>query len=372
MRIGIDARMYGASNSGLGRYVEQLILHLSTVQDEHEYVVFLTADKFETFVLPNTQWKKVLADVPWYGMREQMELPRIIKKAHADLMHFPHWNVPLLYRGPFVLTLHDLIMFHFSRKEATTHGPLVYFIKDRVHRLLVRSSARRARSIFATSEFTKQDIVETLHIAPEKIIVTYQAPFQNKQVSMHNTQSVLETYHVTKPYILYVGNAYPHKNLEQLIVAFQNMNKESDGMYQLVLVGKTSQWYTVLEDVAGFDANIVFTGFVPDDALNELYDHATLYVFPSLYEGFGLPPLEAMMHGVPVISSHASCMPEILGEGALYFDPESVDDIARALTEGTRNEDIRYTLRQNAKEELKRYSWERLARQTREVYLRTR
>jgi glycosyltransferase involved in cell wall biosynthesis len=371
MRIGIDARMYGSNHSGLGRYVEQLVLHLGAVHDEHEFVVFVSADAFESFTPPHIQWKKVLADVPWYGVREQVELPRLFRKEHVDLMHFPHWNVPVLYRGPFVLTIHDLIMFHFSRKEATTHSPLVYAIKDRVHRMLVRSSARRARHIIATSEFTKQDIVDTLGVAPQKISVTYQAPFQRVHESTHNTRSVLDTYNVTKPYILYVGNAYPHKNLEQLTDAWGIFSKEYPE-YQLVLVGKQSVFYKRVEHHvlrAGY-TNIVCTGFVPDDALNELYDHAMLYVFPSLYEGFGLPPLEAMTHRVPVISSSASCMPEVLGLGALYFDPENVSDIVRALTEGTQNEDIRYTLRQNAKEELKRYSWEHLARQTREIYRR--
>lgn len=371
MRIGIDARMYSATNSGLGRYVEQLILHLGAEQDEHEYVVFLRQEMFATFVVPNSQWKKVCADIAWYGIREQLFLPRIIAREHIDLMHFPHWNVPWLYRKPFVLTIHDLIMFHFSRKDATTHGPLMYAFKDWVHRVLVRSCARRARHIFATSEFTKQDIVDTLHIDPKKITVTYQAPFSSEHIARADQDDVLTYHGISRPYVLTVGNAYPHKNLERLTDAWGRFVQDYPE-YQLVLVGKPSPFFDRVEEHvhAKHYPRIVFTGFVSDEELAVLYDQAHLYAFPSQYEGFGLPPLEAMTHGVPVISSSASCLPEVLGSAAMYFDPESVDDMVRALTEGARNEELRYALRQNAKDELKRYSWNRLAAQTRAIYLR--
>ncbi len=363
--------MYGPSHSGLGRYVEQLIEQLKEIDTINEHVIFLKKEMYDTFELPNAKWKKVLADISWYGVEEQIKMPVIIKKEHVDLMHFPHWNIPLLYRGPFVVTIHDLIMFHFSRMDATTHGRLVYWIKDMLHRFVVRSAAKRAKHIFATSEFTKQDIADTLYVDAKKISVTYQAPFLNKQLSISNKQSVLETCSITKPYVLYVGNAYPHKNLERLITGFQQVNKQWGDTHQLVLVGKKSVWYEKLEDAVGFDSSIVFTGFVSDPELNVLYEHASLYAFPSLYEGFGLPPLEAMTHNIPVVSSSASCMPEVLGDAALYFDPESTDDIARTLDEVVRNEEIRYTLQQNAKHELTRYSSKKLASQTLDAYMET-
>ncbi len=368
MKIGIDARMYGPRHSGLGRYVEQLIEQLKDIDTDNEYVIFLKHDTFDLFVLPSAKWKKVLADVHWYGVEEQLKMPRIIKKEQVDLMHFPHWNIPLMYRGPFVVTIHDLIMFHYVRKDATTHGPVVFWIKDMLHRFVVHSAAKRAKHIFATSEFTKHDIVKTLNVDEQKINVTYQAPFSDHRESTINNNAVLQKNIIGSPYVLYVGNAYPHKNLTRLIAAFKKVNTKMDDTHQLVLVGKKSKWYSVLEDSVGFDSSIVFTGFVTDEELNELYEHAVLYAFPSLYEGFGLPPLEAMMHGIPVVSSNASCMPEVLGSAALYFDPESVEDMARVIGIGLSHEDIRYTLQQQAKEELKKYSWKHLGEKTLRIY----
>jgi glycosyltransferase involved in cell wall biosynthesis len=368
MKIGIDARMYGPSHSGLGRYVQQLVEQLKMIDDENEYVIFLKREQFDSFSTPNSKWKKVLADVHWYTVGEQILFPKIIKKEHVDLMHFPHWNVPLLYRKKFVVTIHDLIMFHFSRREATTHGPVIYFLKDMAHRFILKSASRRAKHIFATSEFTKNDIVETLKVDSEKISVTYQASSQNTECQMSDV-NVLKKFNIAKPYVLYVGNAYPHKNLGKLVSAWKLFSKENFAC-QLVLAGKDSSFFQSIKvDVLAKECDdVIFTGFVTDKELNELYDSAHLYVFPSLYEGFGLPPLEAIQHNVPVISSNASCMPEVLGTGALYFDPENIEDIVHALEEGTKNEEIRYTLRQNAKHELKKYSWEKLAAQTHAEY----
>lgn len=363
--------MYGPAQSGLGRYVEQLITQLTHVDTSHEYVIFLKQAAYDSFVLPSEKWKKVLADIHWYTVEEQILMPGIINREEIDLMHFPHWNVPVLYRKPFVLTIHDLIMFHHKRQEATTHGPLLYFLKDFAHRYIVRSAAKRARHIFATSEFTKQDVIRTLSIDKKKISVTYQAPYQNSEfrhaclpAGIQNSELVLKKFNIASPYVLYVGNAYPHKNLKRLIDAFRQAKLRWSNSYQLVLAGKESSCYNKLKSHIGVDPNVVVTGYVTDSELSSLYKNATLYAFPSLYEGFGLPPLEAMTHNVPVVASSASCLPEVLGEAALYFDPEDIGDIAHALDQGVRNEDIRYNLRKNAKDELARYSWGQLAKQT--------
>jgi len=362
MRIGIDARMYGPRHSGIGRYVEQLIAHLAQIESEHEFVIFLKKESFDSFSVPNNRWKKVLADVHWYGAAEQMKMPGIIKKEQVDLMHFPHWNVPVFYHGPFVVTIHDLIMFHHARRDASTHNAFVYVVKDRLHRWLVRYVAKKAKHIFATSEFTKKDIVETLGVDERNISVTYQAPLiiNNKQLTINNLS---QKFHIDSPYVLYVGNAYPHKNLETLIDAWKMFSRDNPE-YQLVLAGKESPWYEKLKGKARGTGSIIFTGYVTDEELSALYKKAHLYVFPSLYEGFGLPPLEAMTYNIPVISSSSSCLPEVLGNAALYFDATDAEDIVRALEEGTENEDLRYVLQENAKEELARYSWETLAKQT--------
>lgn len=382
MRVGIDARMYGSFHSGLGRYVEQLIRQLKEIDSKNEYVIFLKSEAFYSFELPDEKWKKVLVDVHWYGFEEQFKMLGIIKNENVDLMHFPHWNVPFFYRKPFVVTIHDLIMFHFSRREATTHGPLVYFLKDRLHRIIVSSVIRRARHIFATSEFTKQDIINTFNSELKKISVIYQEASLfhcDDQKSMIEC-AVLSEYNISKPYVLYVGNAYPHKNLERLIKSWKIV-EESYPEFQLVLVGRESSFYKKIKILAERQYNfsdslkkgtehksIIFTGYVDNSKLNDLYNNAHLFVFPSLYEGFGLPPLEAMVNNVPVVSSNASCLPEVLGDGALYFDPRDINDMARVIEQGIGSEEIRFTMRKNAKEELRRYSWRHAVEKILQMY----
>ncbi|HAZ28738.1 MAG TPA: hypothetical protein DCY48_03115 [Candidatus Magasanikbacteria bacterium] len=378
MIIGIDARMLGFGY-GLGRYVQQLILHLIRLQTTNTYVLFVQRSdalvesgmQQEMRNAPNV--RIVFADIPWYGWKEQYALIPLLKKERVDLMHFPHWNIPLLCRGPFVMTIHDLTMFHYPRPEATTWGPIMYWVKDHAHRAVMKSAAHRAAHIFVTSEYTKQDIHATLHVPEQKMTVTYQAPYTICRPDEQENQHILfDRYGIHEPYILYVGAAYPHKNLETLMRAWKIYTETYDTHYDLVLAGKENYFYTRLKQsalVSGLARQPIFTGLVSDHDLAVLYHHANLFVFPSLYEGFGLPPLEALVHGVPVIASERSSLPEVLGEAAVYVDPESPEDIAARMNEVLRNEDIRSLLRENAKHELARYSWDTLARQTAQQYL---
>src|SRR3989338_812873 len=362
MRIGIDARMIG-KGFGLARYIEQLILHLQIQDTENEYIIFLKRDNFDTFEPTNSNFKKVLADISWYSFEEQLKFPWIIRKAKVDVMHFPHFNVPVVYSGPYIVTIHDLIMFHYPRQEASTHGPFVYWVKDFVHRLVVRSASRRAKHIFVTSEFTKCDVHETLGVAMEKMTVTYQAPFANAAPSNVGTSFILSTYKITKPYLLYVGAAYPHKNLDGLLEAWKLFQEKYGTAYQLLLVGKENFFYNKLKQkIEKESIDVIYTGFVPDDELSNLYKNSTLYVFPSLYEGFGLPPLEAMIHAAPVVSSNASCLPEVLQDAALYFDPHKSEEMADTIYKGITEDPTRLKLQENAQKLLPKYSWDTLAK----------
>jgi len=168
-----------------------------------------------------------------------------------------------------------------------------------------------------------------------------------------------------KPYLLYVGNAYPHKNLENLILAFRKIKQDNFDL-QLVLVGGDDYFYKKLKKN---NNDVIFTGFIKDEDLNVLYNNAALYVFPSLYEGFGLPPLEAMKRGVPVASSNATCLPEVLGDAAIYFNPLDVDDMAEKIKKALLDEGLRKNLIQKGFEQIKKYSWQKMARETLEVYL---
>ncbi len=384
MRIGIDARMLG-QGFGLARYVQQLVMHLHEIDQDNEYVLFLRDENWDEFVPTNPTWTRVKANIQWYSLAEQIRFPSIIKNEKVELMHFPHWNVPLLYGGDFVLTIHDLIMYHYPRPEATTLGPLLYWVKDRVHRLVLGSAAKRANKIFVTSHFTKQDVHKTLGVKNEKMVVTYQAPFERKILDTGKWGRVQQQYGIKKPYVLYVGSAYPHKNLEGLLDAWKMFKEADEQDHQLVLVGKESPFYkrlfeeeqktenkkaTTHSDHGATESysNINHTGFVFDDDLSLLYEEAALYVFPSLYEGFGLPPLEAMSHGVPVVSSNRSCLPEVLGNAPLYVDPENPAQFAEAIERGLSDENIRHDLGLASRELLQRYSWKRLAQQTLQSY----
>ncbi len=370
MRIGIDARMLG-KGFGLARYVEQLVLHLEKIDTQNEYVLFLKRDNWNLFEAQNKNFKKVLADIAWYSFAEQLKFPKVIRKEKLDLMHFPHFNVPLLYRGPYVVTIHDLIMFHYPRQEASTHGPLVYWVKDFVHRFVVRVGLRRAKHVLVTSEFTKHDVYKTLHVPMNTMTVTYQAPFEGEKNQIVESKTLLKKYIITKPYLLYVGAAYPHKNLEGLVQAWKIFQKKYGTEYQLVLVGKENFFYTKLKNtLLKEDSDLVYTGFVPDDELSILYKNAELYVFPSLYEGFGLPPLEAMTHGIRVASSKRSCLPEVLGDAALYFDPENFVEMADVFYSALKDPQIRLELAQNASKLLPNYSWDTLAKETLDCYTR--
>ncbi|MCB9798405.1 glycosyltransferase family 4 protein [Candidatus Nomurabacteria bacterium] len=365
MRIGIDARMMG-KGYGLARYVEQLVLFLGKMDTDNEYVLFVNEQlQAEHF---GSNFSQVLCDIPWYSVAEQLKMPGIIKKADVNVMHFPHWNVPMLYPGAYVVTIHDLTMYHYPRPDATTLGPVRYFIKDKLHRVVVKNAVKKAKKVIVTSEFTKQDVHKTLGTPMEKMYVTYQAPFE---LVLSNKTIDLEKFGITKPFAMYVGSAYPHKNLNRLIEAWEQVREATDDAYQLVLVGKKTSFYEKLFDnvaIQRFGNSIIYTDFLDDDQLSDLYQKSRLYVFPSLYEGFGLPPLEAMMHKIPVVSSMASCLPEVLADAALYFDPENVDHMAHMILQGLEDEDIRLELVQNGQKQCKLYSWDTLAKKTHQMY----
>lgn len=359
------------SGFGLARYTQQLVKHLLETDLENQYILFFRNNNIKEFEAgDNKNVKIVIADIPWYSLAEQVKFKKIIKQQQVDLMHFPHWNVPFFYNDPFVVTVHDLIMYHYPRPEATTLGPIKFWIKDSLHRIVLSHAVKKARHVITTSEFTKEDIHKTLGVSKNKMSVTYQAPFSYNISSLKDNEFVLQNYGIKKPYVMYVGTAYPHKNVEGLLNAWLKFQELHGEEYQLVLVGKENYFYQrlLVQQATREIKNFVYTGFVEDDELSAIYLQSSLYVFPSFYEGFGLPPLEAQDHGVPVVSSNASCLPEILGESALYFDPDSPEQMAEMIHKGLTDEDVRTDLKQNARENLERFSWEKLARETLGIY----
>lgn len=374
MRIGIDARFFGPVGKGLGRYTERLIENLEPLASEHDFVVFLRKENFDAYQPKSPRFRKVTADFRWYSASEQLRFPSLIRRERIDLMHFPHFNVPILTPCPFLVTIHDLILFRYPTRRATTRHAAVYGLKYAAYRAVIRLAAFRARKIITVSEYTKRDIVKELDVKPERVIVTYEASdgVEGGQLTIPGTFDPAAK-GIVKPYFLYVGNAYPHKNLERLLKVFKKLRR--NGLEsQLVLVGKMDYFYSRLKEEARASGllekdDAVFYGYAEEAELAELYRRARAYVFPSLLEGFGLPPLEAMRYGTPVAASDSSCLPEILDDAAAYFDPEDEEDIARVMRETFEDDALRARLSERGRERVKRFSWRECAERTYAAYL---
>jgi glycosyltransferase involved in cell wall biosynthesis len=369
MRIGIDARFFGSIGKGLGRYTQKLIENLEKVDSENQYFTFLRRENWEEYQPQNKRFQKVLADIPWYGIREQLQLPGILKKYNLDLVHFPHFNVPVSYKGNFVVTIHDLILFYYPTRRASTLSPLTYFFKKTAYKKVIKNAVHKARKIIAVSKHTKKDIVKFFRVPEEKIVVTHEAVDAAGPPPQNTIGNILKKYGIIKPYILYVGNAYPHKNLERLVLVFREVAKKHPHLH-LVLAGKEDYFYKRLKKFTkdNWAKRVIFTDFVPDEDLGVIYRKALLYIFPSLYEGFGLPPLEAMARDLPVVSSNAACLPEVLGEAACYFDPNALSEIAEAIEKVATDSELRKKLIAAGQERIKRYSWEKMAKETLKTY----
>ncbi len=372
MRIGIDARFYGPASKGLGRYTEQLIKNLERCDTRNTYVIFLRRENFDAYTPANARFRKVLADYRWYSLAEQLLFPLALLRAHCDIVHFPHFNVPLLYRKTFIVTIHDLILLRYPTLRATTLNPLFYRVKFLAYQLVIRSAVMRARAIIAVSDFTRRDILRHYKMKdPTKVIVTYEAACDARRLTQQALCNVLQKYGIIKPYILYVGNAYPHKNLSRFVRGFLASSVATT--HRLILIGKDDFFYKrLMREVAtiGGDGMVQMVPSIADEELHAFYAQAEAFVFPSLYEGFGLPPLEAMLHDCPVATSDASCLPEIVGDAALLFDARRTESIANAIDRIVQDGALRTRLVRAGRQHALQYSWRRMAQETLAVYER--
>lgn len=375
MRIGIDARFYGPTGKGLGRYTEKLIKNLEKIDCQNQYIIFLRKKNWEEFKPENENFKKVLVDLPWYSIKEQILMPKKILEQKIDLMHFPHFNVPILYPKKFIVTIHDLILLKFPTKRATTLGPLLYKIKYLGYKTTISRAVRRAKIVITVSNYTKSELVNYFRINPDKVVVTYEAcdGIESGQLKLPEND-FLESHGIKKPYLLYVGNAYPHKNLEGLLCVFHELiNKKNFKGFQLVLVGRNDYFYQRLkreaEKLGLFKNNsLVFFGFASQSNLAYLYRSASLYICPSFIEGFGLPPLEAMRYRLPVVASNSSSLPEILGDAALFFDPKNKKSMILAITRVLSDRHLRQYLIRKGLDRVKKFSWQKCAEKTLAIY----
>lgn len=363
MKILVDARLYGLENAGLGRYLMNLLKYLSLVDEKNEYVLLLRKKYFNRLNLP-PRFSGVLADFGHYSFREQLFLPALILKHKPDLVHFPHFNVPLFCPKPFVATIHDILMHRQKGLEATTLPPLLYFLKRLGYKGVFRRAVVSSRALIVPSNFVKREIVDFYKIDPKKVYVTYEG-VELPPASKSKPD-------VPGPYFIYSGNAYPHKNLKRLIEATSELNALSKEKHHLLIASARNVFIQRLEKMvresrAGKFVKIL--GFVTDEELASLYKNSTGFVSPSLSEGFGLPGLEAMNAGTLALISDIPVFREIYKDAATYFNPYDFSSIASAmkealnLTKEERKEKIEY-----GKEFVKRYSWRKMAEETLKIY----
>lgn len=366
MRIGIDLRM---DHSGIGRYSLRLAEELVGLGGDEEYVLIARAGRYAELRRLEDRAERLLADIRWYTLSEQVSLPAILRAARLDLVHFTNFNVPVAYRGPYVVTVHDLI--HGLRKDLHTRAggsdPAARPWKALPYRFVLGRAVRRADRVIAVSEATKREIVARLGIDPDRVAVTYEGIDDAlRSVRPEPHPSVSGT-----PYFLTVGNAYPHKNLPRLLEALSGLTESLAG-FRLVLAGDHGPTGAGLTDQArtlGIESRVVFPGQVTDAQLAGLYRGATALAIVSLAEGFGLPGLEAMALGVPVLASRIDALTEIYGDAALYVSPTDPADIARGLAELASDPGLRTGLIRRGTERAARFSWRATAEATRRIYL---
>jgi len=369
MKIGIDCRIYSSRFTGIGRYVHELVKRVCKNDSKNDYFLFFNEPEFSLFTSDLKNVKKVLADAPIYSVREQLHFLKILNREKLDLMHFTHFNAPVFYRRPSVVTIHDLTLFYYPGKKKKG------MISRIGYNLSFKNIVRKAKKIIAISYNTKNDLVKLLKLDSKKINVIYQAvgsEFKktNDEKSINET---LKSLGIKKPFLLYTGVWRLHKNLPNLIRAFNELKTEySLKDLSLVISGKEDPFYLepkFLPKELGIEKDVVLTGMIDEKDLVNLYSSAEIYVFPSLYEGFGLPPLEAMACQVPVAASLISSIPEICGKGnAVYFNPNDYKDMAIKIYALYKDKDLQQKIVENGLKWVKNYSWDKTADETLKIY----
>jgi glycosyltransferase involved in cell wall biosynthesis len=346
---------------GTETYARSLIHALAQEDDDNEYVVFLSREAADLDVTPAANFRRVVC--PVVAMRravryswEQAVLPLQLNRLKPNLVHSLGYVSPLAARCAQVVTVHDVnYIGHKGRRTA---------IGRRAFQFVVEKTVKRADRIITVSEFSKSEIVKHTSVSPDKVSVVHSAGRESYHEAPPRSAFVEK---IGRPYIMAFSSLSAHKNIPNLIEAFGRISARVP--HALVLVGhlpEKSGVRNVMESAG--DDRVIFTGYVPDDEVESLMNHAALFAFPSLYEGFGLPILDAQHAGVPVACSSAGALPEVAGAGALTFDPHSVDDIAGALERCLTDDSLRASLIQAGRDNAAQFSWDRTARRTLDVY----
>src|SRR5271170_3437100 len=381
LQIALDTRR--VADFGIGTYIRNLVRALAQVDDRNQYKLITTEQavpefsnlppNFETAIFPGAK-KKGIADSGVAQIRYRL----FLRKLEADLFHIPLNAVPLLMPKPYLVTIHDMSTLLFASQTG---------FRNRLRHFYLRRGLLRADRVMAVSMATCRDVETLLGIPASRIRVIYNAPdpiFDAPSAPLNGEgvayppeiQRVLDRYRIHYPFLLYVGRTNPQKNIPRLVEAFAVLRGEIQDhpVYRdlrLLIIGDEISRYPALRHAviqSRVEETVRFLGFVPIDTLRSFYQAASAFVFPSLYEGFGLPPLEAMACGTPVVCSSVSSLPEVVGDAAEIINPENVFDIARGLREVLLDPIRRSSLVERGFAQARRFSWERTAQQVLDAY----
>jgi glycosyltransferase involved in cell wall biosynthesis len=379
MKIAIDVRRI--RDFGVGTYIRNLLHAIAAARTDHDYRLICSAEDSPGFADLPSNFRTVAYARNDAARMDHLDLPRLIKGLRADLTHIPFHRVPLFMPRPYVVTIHDLSSLFFDDAEGLLHTARAYRL---------RRGIKRADGIIAVSGATLRDVVNLVPDSAGRIRLIYNAPdpqflqphrphssqTAGPEAAARERHRILERYQIRDPFILYAGSIRPQKNIPRLIEAFAVAragleNHRGFKNLRLIIIGdEISRHPDVRRAVvhSRVEPWVRFLGFIPIETLRIFHELATAFVFPSLYEGFGLPPLEAMASGTPVIASAVSSLPEVVGGAAMLVNPENVFDIARGITEVLTNDELRQELIVRGRMQASKFSWARTAGEVLRLY----
>lgn len=367
MRIGFDFRMGGSINAGIGRYSFELLSNMLKQNSKDKFVVFYHDQNHnleDLKVLKSLGAELVPTNLRHYSLSEQLFLPKLLNKHNIDLMHFPNFNVPILYRKPYVVTIHDMVHHKISGNKKSR------IWKFYAYKYIIKKAAERAEVVLTITEAAKDEIVKYLDISPDMVVVIYEAAVVQDYPNV-NVNKTKEKYLLSRPYFLFVGALERKKNIVTLTKAFDLFLTKYKFDMDLVIAGKVDPHYPEVKDQAmeiSHSNRLVFTGFVEEIDQAALYQGAYAFITTSLHEGFGLPGLEAMHHGLPVLASNTPVFNEVYDNGAIYFDPLNIEDIADQMKLVVQDTQFHAQMQQKSLARAALFSWDETARKTLEVY----
>ena len=370
LHIVIDARRI--QDFGIGTYIRSLVHALSGIDQENRYTLVSGAGEARSLAGLPENFNAEVYPRSDEDLTDHFAFPMYLRGLAPDLVHIPLNRVPLFMIRPYVVTIHDMASLMFGQAPST--------LRMQMRRFRFRRGLERANRVIAVSEATKRDVERLMGVPPDRICRVYNAPdpgfLERGSADADEQLRIMERYQINYPFLRYAGNIRRHKNVPRLVEAFAVAREQLSAhpVYRdlrLVIIGDTiSQYPDVRQAVikSRVEPVVRFLGFVPFETLRCFYQFAAAFVFPSRYEGFGLPPLEAMACGTPVVTSGVSSLPEVVGDAAILVNPENVFDIARGIREALTDDTLRAELICRGREQAARFSWDRTARQVLEIY----